>query len=63
MSSEVAAWVNSVPRSIHYSILLANKKQEHGPLQIFGPANGVSNNSTGKDLLHVDSSDSQVLAT
>ena len=31
-------------RSIIYSILLANKEQEHGPLQTFGPANGVSNN-------------------
>ena len=44
MSSEIAAWINSVPRSIIYSILLANKEQEHGPLQMFGPANGVSNN-------------------
>ena len=30
---------------------------------MFGPANGVSNkSSTGKDLSHVDSSDSRVLA-
>ena len=33
MISEIAAWINSVPRSIIYSILLANKEQEHGPLQ------------------------------
>ena len=44
ISSEIAAWINSVPRSIIYSILVANKEQEHGPLQTFGPANGVSNN-------------------
>ena len=44
MSSEIAAWINSVPRSIIYSILLANKEQEHGPLLTFGSANGVSNN-------------------
>ena len=44
ISSEIAAWIKSVPRSIIYSILLANKEQEHGPLQTFGPANGVSNN-------------------
>ena len=42
MSSEIASWIKSVPRSIIYSILLANKEQEHGPLQTFGPANGVS---------------------
>ena len=29
---------------LRYSILLANKEQEHGPLLMFGPANGVSNN-------------------
>ena len=44
ISSEIAAWINSVPRSIIYSSLVANKEQEHGPLQTFGPANGVSNN-------------------
>ena len=44
MSSEIASWIKSVPRSIIYSILLANKEQEHGPPQTFGPANGVSNN-------------------
>ena len=42
MSSEIASWIKSVPRSIIYSILLANREQEHGPLQTFGPANGVS---------------------
>ena len=42
MSSEIASWIKSVPPSIIYSILLANKEQEHGPLQTFGPANGVS---------------------
>ena len=42
MSSEIPSWIKSVPRSIIYSILLANKEQEHGPLQTFGPANGVS---------------------
>ena len=39
-------------------------EQEHGPLQMFGPANGVSNYlALEKGSLHVDSSDSCVLAT
>ena len=41
MSSEIVAWINYVPRGINYSIILVTNKNEHGPLQMFGPAIGV----------------------